>query len=152
MSYQELRSLVTTLTGLVVVVVFGSIVLQRYGALDPATLADGGALLRFCAIQMLIFAGISIAARIVARIILAILYRIVVGEDIPDFEDERDKLIELKVNQIGQAIFVVGFIGALLPVALGQPATTMFITFVAAGLLAEIVSETTRIVMYRRGA
>ena len=43
------------------------------------------------------------------------------------------------------------FVGALVPIAMGRPVTVMFAAFVVAGLTSELVSETVRIHMYRRG-
>lgn len=100
---------------------------------------------------MLVFVGVSIVVRILAMILLAIIYRTISGEEMPRFEDERDKQIELRVNHIAQTIFIIGFVGALVPIAMGRPVTVMFAAFVVAGLISEMVSETVRIHMYRRG-
>lgn len=73
------------------------------------------------------------------------------GEDLPSFEDERDKLIELKSNRVSQAIFVVVFVLSMVPVVAGYSVTLMFLTLIVGGFLAELIGEIGRILMYRRG-
>ncbi len=149
MSYQELRSVIVTVTGIAAIVVFWSIAIGRYDGLDTA---DTDALLRFWATGVLISIPVSIGVRIVAMILLAIGYRIASGEDAPAFEDERDKLIELRVNQVGQAIFVLGFALSMVPIVIGMSVSVMFVVLIGSGILSEIASESARIAMYRTGA
>ena len=100
---------------------------------------------------MLIFIASSIVIRIVVLIIFTILYRGITGEDPPSIEDERDKQIELKVNQIGQTVFILGFVAALVAIRMGSGPVGMLLWIAGSGVIAEIISETTRIVFYRRG-
>lgn len=151
MSFQEKRSLVTVVSGLVAFVIYFYLFSQRYAELTPVQLNDTARMLQFWARGFLIFVPISVAARIVALIAFMIVYRIIAGEDAPDFDDERDKLIELKVNRVSEAIFLVGFVSSMVPIAFGGTVTMMFIVLLSGGLVAEIVGESARIVMYRSG-
>ena len=148
MSYQEVRSVVVTVTGMVVLAVYWSIAAANFTGWGTA---DTDTLLFFWARSFLIYIPISIGARIVAMILLAIGYRIVVGEDIPSFDDERDKRIELRVNQVGQGVFVFGFALSMVPIVLGMSVSAMFLILLGAGVLAEVASESVRIVKYRTG-
>ncbi|MCG8480171.1 MAG: hypothetical protein MI724_13825 [Spirochaetales bacterium] len=148
MSYQEMRSVTVTMMGIAAIVVFWLIMIGRYEGLETA---DTDALLRFWATGVLISIPVSIGVRIVAMILLAIGYRIASGEDVPDFDDERDKLIELRVSQVGQVIFLLGFALSMVPIVLGMSVSVMFLVLIGAGILSEIVSESARIAMYRIG-
>ncbi len=151
MSYQESKSLVTMVSGVLVFVVYFVIVWGRYRGLDVAAATNTDELLRFWATAMLVLIPISIVVRIIIMIIFSIIYRIATGEDPPEIEDERDKLIELKINQVAQALFIFGFIGSMVPIVAGGTVTTMFVILMVSGVFSEMVSETARIVMYRVG-
>jgi hypothetical protein len=151
MSYHEQRSVVTMVSGIAIFTAFLALLLPRYYALAPETLADGTVLLRWGAGAMLLFIAGSIGIRIVVLIVFSIVYRGVTGEEPPEIEDERDKLIELKVNHVGQTLFILGFVAALIAVRRGVSPAGMLLWISAAGVISELVSETTRIVFYRRG-
>lgn len=148
MSYQEMRSVIVTMMGIAAIVVFWLIMIGRYEGLETA---DTDALLRFWATGVLISIPVSIGVRIVAMILLAIGYQIASGEDVPDFDDERDKVIELRVSQVGQVIFLLGFALSMVPIVLGMSVSVMFLVLIGAGILSEIVSESARVLMYRMG-
>jgi hypothetical protein len=160
MSYQEKRTL-TSITS-------GAILLAAYClyAFNPAhTPAD----LKHWAITMLIFIGIGIAVTIVIQIVFHILFAISVAiqEKIQNnecdekeidksiktemIEDERDKLIEMKSNQIGFGVSGFGFILALVALVLNFSPVVMlnilFITF----CLGSICEGVYQFILYRRG-
>jgi hypothetical protein len=151
MSFQEKRILTSLVGGVATFLVYFGIVLARYRGLAPDVLVDTDAMLRFWASALLIYIPIAIVVRIVFYIVFMIMYRITVGEDAPHFEDERDKLIELKTSQISQAFFVLGFVGSMVPIVTGGSVTMMFVILIISGLISEIVGETVRIGMYRWG-
>lgn len=138
-------------SGAAIFAIFLALALPRYEALDPALFADGTLLLRWGAGAMLLFIASSIVIRIVILILFAIVYRIVSGEEPPEADDERDKQIELKVNHIGQTVFILGFVVALIAVLRGANPVGMLLWIASSGVAGEVVSETTRIVFYRRG-
>ena len=151
MSYQEQRSVVTMVSGVAIFFAMYLLAMPRFQALDPSVLGDGNQLLYWAAGMMLVFIAGSIVIRILVMILHAILYRIIAGEDPPSIEDERDKQIELKVSQISQTIFILGFVAALIAVRGGATAIGMLLWIAGAGLGAEIVGEVIRIIFYRRG-
>lgn len=151
MSYQEKRSFVTVMSGLFIFAIYFAVVWSRYQGFSLEMLGNTDSMLRFWATVMLIFVPVTVVGRILFLIGFTIVYRITAGEDPPDFDDERDKIIELKVNQISQALFAVGFVGSMIPIVAGLSVTAMFVVILASGLISEIIGETARILMYRRG-
>lgn len=92
-----------------------------------------------------------IAGHIIILIVFMIVYHATAGEDAPDFEDERDKIIELKADRIGHIIFMIGFVAAMGAVVVNMSVTAMFLAFIVSGLVSEVVSEGAKICYYRRG-
>jgi hypothetical protein len=164
MSYQERRTIVTLLSGALVIAAYCIYAFGRYqsGAVDASDL-------KFWAGAMLIFVGIGIAAIIVIQIVFHILMAIGIAatkkirdEQCDDkeiektigaemVEDEMDKLIEMKAMKIGFGIAGVGFIAALLSLVLGYSAAVMlnilFLSF-SGGSVLEGVAQ---LYFYRRG-
>ncbi|MEX2444004.1 MAG: hypothetical protein WD492_10385 [Alkalispirochaeta sp.] len=151
MSYQEQRSVLTMASGVTIFIVFFLLALPRFHALDPAVLSDGTAVLRWGAGAMLVFIASSIVIRILLMILFSIFYRIISGEEPPEIEDERDRQIELKVNHVAQTLFILGFVGALVAVRIGASPVGMLLVMAISGVISEVVGESTRIVLYRRG-
>ena len=145
MSYQQQRSVAAIVTGAIVVAVYFTMALGRLEGVGP----DTDALVRFWAASVLILVPVGVAVAIVTAILTAIVYRIIAGEDPPTIEDERDRIIELRANQVSQAIFVLAFIGSMVPVVLGTSVTAMFVVLVGGGYVAHAVGEIGRILMYR---
>ena len=145
MSYQQQRSVAAIVTGAIVLAVYFWISFNRLEAVGP----NAEALVRFWAASILILVPAGVVAAIVTAILGAIVYRITAGEDPPTIEDERDRTIELKANQVSQAIFVLAFVGSMVPVVLGASVTAMFVVLVVGGFIAHVVGEVARILMYR---
>ena len=95
---------------------------------------------------------IGIVVQIVIHIVFAIANRIITQEDMPDFTDERDKLIELKSIRISHWIFIFGFMLAMGSLAMGMKPYVMFLTLISSGFLASLASEVAKIIYYRKGA
>lgn len=164
MSYQERRTGVSILTGVLLLAAYCFYAFGKYnsGAVSPDDL-------KFWASTMLIFIGIGIGASIIIQIVFHILYSIslAVVAKIQDqqsddkqiekaieaefVEDERDKLIELKSMRVGFFIAGIGFVGGLISLVLNYPPFVMlnivFISF-SAGSLLEGVGQ---LYYYRKG-
>ena len=106
--------------------------------------------------------GITIGLGIVVMIIGAILTHIVsaiieairTGNEDPkieDFEDERDQLIDLKGTKVTYAVFSIGVFLSMLTFVFDQPPLVMFTLLISSGLVAQIVGDISRLVLYRRG-
>jgi hypothetical protein len=151
MSFQEKRSLAIMIAGIAIFAVYFAIVLSRYQGLAPEVLADTDRMLRFWATAMLILIPVSVVAHIIILILFMIVYHATAPEDAPEFEDERDKLIELRADRIGHVIFMLGFVAAMAAVVLNLSVTAMFAAFAVSGLIAEVAGEAAKIRYYRRG-
>ena len=148
LSFQEKSVIVSLLTSTVVYGVFAALVWQRYRAGS----FDTDSVLVFWGRSLLILIGLQIVFQVVAQILLAIFNAIVTREEEdPSFEDERDKLIELKSTRNQFVVFGVGFLLAMVALALGRSVTVMFVILIAFLIIAEIASGVSMLVYYRRG-
>ncbi|PKN99307.1 MAG: hypothetical protein CVU42_08635 [Chloroflexi bacterium HGW-Chloroflexi-4] len=160
MSYQEKKTLAS--------ITSGALLLAAYClyAFNPArTPAD----LKAWATTMLVFIAIGIGATIIIQIVFHILFSIGVAiqqkiqnNDCDDkdiekniklemVEDERDRMIEMKSNQVGFAVAGFGFVVALLSLVFNYSPVVMlnilFITF-SFGSICEGIYQ---FLLYRRG-
>jgi hypothetical protein len=164
MSYQEKRTIVSIITGALVLAAYCSYAIRQYlsGAVAPGDL-------RFWAVTMLIFIGVGVVASIVIQIVFHILLSIsiTVKEKIRDenfddkeidkkidlemVDDEMHKLVELKSMKIGFIVAGIGFVTALLSLVMNYSPVVMlnilFISF-SVGSLLEGLSQ---LYFYRRG-
>ena len=164
MSYQEKRTIVMMTTGALVLAAY---CIYAFGQVQAGAVMPGD--LKFWARTVLVFIGIGIAATIVIQIIYHILLSIgiavarkVRNEDLADeeidksikaemVEDEMDKLIELKSNQIGVMLGGFGFIAGLIAVLLGYSAVLMINMVFISFSLGMIVEGFAKLYYYRRG-
>jgi hypothetical protein len=97
---------------------------------------------------------VTIAATILTHIVSAIIAAIRTGKDDPkveDFEDERDKLIDLKGTKATYTASSLGVFVAMLTFVFGQPPLVMFCLLIFFGVLAQIIGDSIRLVLYQRG-
>lgn len=97
---------------------------------------------------------VTIAATVLTHIVSAIIEAIKTGEkkpDIEDFADERDKLIDLRGTNVTYTVASLGVFVAMLTFALGQPPLVMFTLLIFFGVLAQVIGDISRLLLYRRG-
>lgn len=97
---------------------------------------------------------VTIAATILTHIVSAIIEAIKTGEkdpEIEDIEDERDQLIDLRGTKVTHLLSSIGVFLAMLTFVLGQPPLVMFTLLIFFGVVAQIVGDVSRLVLYRRG-
>jgi hypothetical protein len=97
---------------------------------------------------------VTIAATILTHIVSTIIEAIRTGEKEPDIEDiadERDKLIDLRGTKVTFHISSIGAFLAMLTFALGQPPLVMFTLLIFFGVLAQVIGDISRLMLYRRG-
>ncbi len=153
MSYREKENFINIFSGLFITGVFAWIVYQRHlqGLVDLTD--DFQAWGRL----FLIYAGVSVLVRIIIYIIFHIIHAIVTRDSVETREgripapDERDKLIKLKATRNSHYSFVVGFMSAIMTLAIGLPAYSIFIIFVISGLISELIDNGSQIYFYRKG-
>ena len=96
----------------------------------------------------------TIITTIFTHIFSAIFQAIKTGEEDPkieDIEDERDKLIELKGTRVSYISSSSGVALSMLAFVLGQPPLVMFSLLIFFGLIAQVIGDASRLVLYRRG-
>jgi hypothetical protein len=147
MGQQEKQSIVSIFGSVLVIGFYSMYIYRNYIAADAELLND----FQFWGKSFLWLIPVGIVVQIVIHIIFAIANRIVTGEDIDDFSDERDKLIELKSIRISHWIFVLGFMISMGSLALGMKPYVMFLSLLSAGFIASLASEVAKIIYYRKG-
>ncbi len=147
MSYREKENIINIFSGLLITAIFAWTVYQRHldGRID---LTDD---FQQWGILFLIYAGISIVARIIIYIVFSIINAIVTRSDKIPEEDERDKLIKLKATRNSHYSFSVGFMAAIILLAIGFAPYTLFIVFVISGVVSEIIDNGSQMYYYRKG-
>lgn len=164
MSYQEKRTIVSIITGLLIL---GAYCFYAYGKVQ-AGLVDAGEL-KFWATTMLLFIGVGIVVNIVIQIVFHILLSISVAviEKVKDVNsddkaiekqlelemvtDEMDKMIELKSMRISFLIAGIGFIAALVSLILNYSPVLMINILFISFSLGSIIEGFTTLYFYRNG-
>ncbi|MCH8305307.1 MAG: hypothetical protein IIB94_09305 [Candidatus Marinimicrobia bacterium] len=147
MNYQENRIIGYLISVLLAVGYYSFQVFQKYqeGSFDLTTISSswGSVIL------------IAIAVQIVLSIFMGILFSVIPAstrsEKNISLSDERDQLINLKADQISHAVFGVGFLIAMVTLAIGLPPLVMLNLIVYSGFGAGIVGLITKLYLYRRG-
>lgn len=147
MSYQEKKTLVNMISSVLIFSIYSIYVYSKYTAGGDELAFD----LHFWAKAFLILIPVSIVARIIIAILFVIIYKITTMEDIPNFEDERDKLIELKALRSSNWVFIVGFFLAMVSQVMDMTPATMFVIIAVFGLLSEMVDNISRLYFYKKG-
>jgi fumarate reductase subunit C len=162
MSYQEKKTLMSLITGVLILV---SYCLYAFGKVGMAHMND----LQFWARTILVFIGIGIIALIVIQIVFHILMAVTKAvqqkmkdETIDDkeierslecemVEDEMDKLIELKTNRIGYSAMGVGFVAGLIAITFGASAVALINIIFLTAWVGSFIEGLMQIRYYRKG-
>ena len=96
---------------------------------------------------------VTIFATIITNIVSAIIEAIKTQQEpeIEDFADEREQLIDLKGTQVTYLVSSIGVFLAMLTFVFGQPPLVMFTLLIFFGVLAQVIGDTSRLYLYRRG-
>jgi hypothetical protein len=97
---------------------------------------------------------ITIVATILTHVGSVIVEAIKTGEkepEIEDFVDERDKLIDLRGTKVTYFVSSIGSLLAMLTFVLGKAPLVMFTLLIFFGVVAQILGDISRLVLYRRG-
>ena len=150
MSFQEKNITVTLVSFTVILIIFTSNIFNM--------IQDGGLnssdLFRLWGIVIFLSIIVTVVGMILTHIVSAIVIAIQTGDDDPDiedFEDERDKLIDLRGTKVTYSITSLGSFFAMLSLVLGQSPLVMFTLLVFFGLLGQIAGDIARLSLYRRG-
>jgi hypothetical protein len=164
MSFKEKRTLVSILTGILILAAY---CIYAFGKVNAGLVAPDD--MKFWAITILIFIGGGVVAAIIIQIVfhillsiaLAVKEQIATGKcddkeieksiELETVEDEMDKLIGLKAMRLGFAIAGIGFIAALFSLVFEySPAVMLNIIFIVFSL-GSITEGIAQLYYYRRG-
>ena len=109
---------------------------------------------RLWGIVIVLAVVVTIFATILTHIVSAIIEAIRTGQEDPkieDFEDERDKLIDLRGTKVTYFVSSIGVLFAMLTFVFGQPPLVMFTLLIFFGVVAQIIGDISRLYLYRRG-
>ena len=155
MSYKSKRNLFSMAAGLLLIIAY---TIYALGKASPAP--DD---LKTWSVAMLIFIGISVAITIVVHIVfhIGLAVGIAVRENDDKqveriiessmYEDERDKLINLKSAHIGNGFAGVGFVAGLIALALGISAVVVLHIIAGAFAAGSIIEGCVSIYLDERG-
>lgn len=164
MSYQEKRTIVSVLTGVVILTAY---CIYAFGKVNAGVELEGD--LKFWASSMLLFIGIGVVANIIIQIVFHIFLSIgmAVKEQIQNgsvnddaieknlelemVEDEMDKLIGLKSLRVGFLIAGIGFVVALITLLLDYPPAVMMNTIFISFSIGSILEGIAQIYYYKKG-
>jgi hypothetical protein len=150
MSFQE-KNITVTLVNFTLILLYFLIRVLQMAATETFTEPN---IFRLWVIVIVAAIVVTIAATILTHIVSAIIEAIRTGEKEPEIEDmadERDKLIDLRGTKITYSVYSLGALVAMLTFTLGQPPLVMFTLLIFFGVLAQIVGDVTRLLLYRRG-
>lgn len=146
--YQKEKQILVTTVSTILIFGFYALYLYRgYFSGNPELLND----LQFLGKAFLLLIPVAIVAQIMIHIIFAIINKIVTREDVPDINDEMDKMIELKAMRVSYWIYMLGFVSAMATQAIGMAPYMLFIALFASCLLGAIAEGLTQIYYYRKG-
>ena len=97
---------------------------------------------------------VTIIGTILTHIISAIIQAIKTGKEDPkveDIQDERDQIIDLKGTRITYTVSSLGVFLSMLTFVFGQPPLVMFSLLIFFGVVAQVVGDISRLVLYRKG-
>lgn len=150
MSFQE-KNITVTLVNFTLILAYFLIRVLQMAATESFTEPN---VFRLWVIIIVAAVVVTIAATILTQIVSAIIEVIQTGDKEPEIEDiadERDKLIDLRGTSITYTVYSLGVLVAMLTFAFGQPPLIMFSLLIFFGVLAQIVGDISRLLLYRRG-
>jgi hypothetical protein len=146
--YRREKRIIVTLIGTVLIfVLYALYAYQKYFAGSPELLND----FKIWGKAFLIFIPVAVIAQIIIHIVFFIINKIITREDIPTFDDERDKLIELKATRVSHWTYGLGFALAMGSQAIGMQPYVLILVMLAGCLLGTLLEALTQIYYYRKG-
>lgn len=150
MSYQEKNITVSLVSAILILGYYLTRLLQmnQSGTFDPPNV------FRLWGVVIVITILVNIIGTILTHIVSSIIEAIRTQTEDPhieDIEDERDELIKLKGTRIAYIVFSLGVLISMLTFVFGQPSLVMFSLLIFFGTFSEIIADTSRLILYRRG-
>ncbi|MFC5401169.1 hypothetical protein [Cohnella soli] len=147
MSYQEKKIIVSIISSIVIFTLYTLYAINHAKEGSITSASD----FSFWGSFILVLLPVSIVAKIIIHIVFVIINKMATNEDGPSFEDEFDKIIELKADRISLFVFFVGFILSMIPLVSNQPTYLTFLTLILFGFLSDLAGRTAQFYFYRKG-
>jgi hypothetical protein len=150
MSFQQ-KNITVSLVNFALILVFYLIRIIQMILSESFTSTN---IFRLWAIVAVLAVVVTIIGTILTHIISAIIQAIKTGVEDPkieDIQDERDQFIDLKGTRITYTVSSIGVFLSMLTFALGQPPLVMFSLLIFFGVVAQVVGDISRLMLYRRG-
>lgn len=147
MSYQEKRTIVSIISTILSFIAYCIYILQKYDIGNLNSVDD----FSFWGTAIILLIPVQIIFQVVVLIIFTVGYYIVTREELPDFTDELDRLIELKSLRTFSYVFMLGFFMSMGAIALDAKPSVMFIGILFTMIISGILSDVFKLYLYRRG-
>lgn len=149
MSFQEKNIRVTLATFTLILAVYLFRVLQM---IQGETFTSEN-VFRLWGIVIVAGVVVTIFATILTHIVSAIVEAIRTREEpeVEGFQDERDKVIDLRGTRVTYTASSLGVFISMLTFVFGQEPLVMFTLLIFFGVLAQIIGDLSRLYLYRRG-
>ena len=117
MSYQEKKVFVSIISSILIFTLYTLYAIKNAEEGSITSASD----FSFWGSFILVLLPVSIVAKVIIHIVFVIFNKIATNEDEPSFEDEFDKIIELKADRISLYVFFLGFILSMVPLLTDLP-------------------------------
>jgi hypothetical protein len=147
MSYQQNQAIVNLFCSVLATIIYTYYLLQKIGLgdFDPTILSS------YWGKLVLVVIAVQIVITIILSILTSIIKAIVTRDTEPTLTDERDRLFDLRSTQITFVVFTMGFLIAMITLAIGRPIFVMFNLIVYSLFAATTIGHITQLYYYRRG-
>ncbi|MNI62863.1 hypothetical protein D3C73_1181990 [compost metagenome] len=147
MSYQEKKIFVSIISSILIFTLYTLYAIKNAEEGSITSASD----FSFWGSFILVLLPVSIVAKVIIHIVFVIFNKITTNEDEPSFEDEFDKIIELKADRISLYVFFLGFILSMVPLVTDLPTYLTFLALIFFGFLSDLLGRIAQLYFYRKG-
>lgn len=150
MSFKE-KNILVSLVNFILILLFYCIRLYQMNQNETFNSEN---IFRLFGIVVFLAIAVTLLAIILTHLVPIVVKYIRTGEKesrFDDLEDERDKIIDLRGTQLTYSMSSLGIFIAMLTYVYGQSALVMFTLLIFFGVLAQIIGDVSRLILYRRG-
>ncbi|MFD0589288.1 hypothetical protein ACFQZE_14960 [Paenibacillus sp. GCM10027627] len=147
MSYQEKKTFVSMISSILIFTLYTLYAIKNADEGSITSSSD----FSFWGSFILVLLPVSIIAKIIIHIVFSIINKIATNEDEPHFEDELDKIIELKADRISLYVFCIGFILSMIPLVTDLPTYYTFAALICFGFVSDLTGRIAQLYFYRKG-
>lgn len=147
MSYQEKKIYVSVISNILIFTLYTLYAIRNAEEGSITSSSD----FSFWGSFILVLLPVSIVAKVIIHIVFVIFNKIATNEDEPSFEDEFDKIIDLKADRISLYVFFLGFILSMVPLVTDLPTYLTFLGLILFGFLSDLLGRIAQLYFYRKG-